>query len=676
MKNSDPILWPDSDLDMSLRQNMQKNFDDSINILQTQWYQADLDQRYVMGDQDIWGLLFPGVSSYRRKMFNFNLTNGAIQTVSGYQRRNRKTSTVIPILTEAQKTSDQLTKCLFHVLNKSGVYQTYSDCFDKGALTQGLGFLYTYIDKTEDVVSGDIKKRYIDMKQCLFDPFFRKHDMSDCRYWWMRTFFGREEAAVIYQEFSDEILALPRGTYRDDKFYYMPEVYQIQFPNLIAFDEYWYATSREATYLIDKETEECQEFTGDDEQLRDLMRQRDQSGTQFRKLIAIDKRRKPTVRRSIILNDRVMIDEANPYGIDKYPVVPCLGYFNPDTPYYAYKFRGIARDMRDAQYLFNRRKVADLDILESQQQGIKMKKGALITPDDSLNQGNGRVLVLDPAFNMQDVEKMNIDPPSPVMLQMEEMLKGVMSEISGVTPEMMGQDIDDKAGIISLIRQGATVTRLQTLFDQFDEFQRLDGDLTIEIIQKNWTYGKVKQVIGEEPTPEFDNKLFFKYGCKVAPGVLTESQKQLEAQQLIYLRKEMEIPVPTKRILDALVLQNKDELIKDIIQAEEAASKQAEERAKLEMQQLQVDNETKLSYAESQRSLANERTAKIQTDQAVAIEKIKRSKEEEMGAILNLVKAVKELQGIDITNLMGKVEILQALNPVTQQEEKTPMEGI
>ena len=66
-------------------------------------------------------------------------------------------------------------------------------------------------------------------------------------------------------------LSLPKGTYRDDKFYYMPEVYQIQFPNLIAFDEYWYLTNREAIFLVDKKTEECQEFQGTPEQLKEIM---------------------------------------------------------------------------------------------------------------------------------------------------------------------------------------------------------------------------------------------------------------------------------------------------------------------------------------------------------------------------------------------------------------------
>lgn len=673
LKNNDPLFWPDASTDLNIRQKMNKNHTDSINILQTQWYQADLDQRFVMGDQDIWGLIFPGVAAYRRKMFNFNITNGLIQTPSGYQRRNRKTTTVQPVLNQFQKTADQLTKCLFHAINKNGVYQKYSDCFEKGALTTGLGFLYTYIDRTEDVVSGDIKKRYVDMKSCLFDPYFRKHDLSDMRFWWTRQFFDREECAVLYPEFADEIMSLPSGTYRDDKFYYMPEVYQIQFPNLIAFDEYWYLTSREASYLVDKETEECQEWTGDEEQLRDVMRMKDPNdGLEMRKKLTVVKQAKPTVRRTIVLNDRVMVDEPNPLKIDRYPVTACLGYFNPDTPYYAYKFRGIARDCRDAQYCFNRFQVNGMDQVEAQQSGIKMEKGALVTPDDSLNQGNGRVLVTQPnMFHL--VEKLHVDPPSPVFLQMVATLKDYMYQIAGVTEEMMGQEIDDKAGIITMIRQTAAVTRLQTLFDQFDEFQRLDGDLTIEIIQKNWTFGKVRQVIGEDPTPEFENKLFFKYGCKVATGVLTETQQQLEAQQLMYI-KEMGGPIEWTDILPKLTLQNKDELLQKMQQREQAAQQQQQQMSQLQMQQLQIDNETKLSYARAQDGLAQERIAKIQLDKALNYERMQRSEEEKTAGLLNVVKALKEIQSMDLTNIESSLRILQGVEQATQEIQQPPQE--
>lgn len=665
MRNADPIFWPSGELDTSIRQSMEKNYADCINILQTQWYQSDLDQRFAMGDQDLWGLIFPGVATYRRKIFNFNLINSHLQMISGYQRRNRKSSICIPIQSPMQKTADQMTKCLFHVHNQSGAYQVYSDAFEQGGLTQGIGLVSIFKDMTNDPVSGDIRLRYVDFKSILIDPFFRRHDLSDCRFIWTRQFFDRKEAAVLYPQFADEILGLAKGTYRDDKFYYMPEVYQIQFPNLIAFDEYWYLASRDVEYLVDVETNETQEFLGDEEDLRVIM-------SQFKDRLKIVKATKPTVRRSIILNDRVLLDEPNPYKIDRYPYVPFLAYFTPDSPYYAYKFRGVVRDLRDAQYLFNRRKVADLDILEAQQQGIKVKKGALVTPDDSLNQGNGRILTIDDGFQMSDVEPMPIIPPAPTMIQMEEMLAEVMNRISGVNETMLGADINDKAGIISMLRNSAGITTLTRLFDQFDEAQKLCGEIIIEMIQKNWTYGKVKQVIGEEPTSEFDNKAFFKYGCKVVQGALTESQQQLQLQALIYFRETTGIDIPPAAIIKASTIQNKDELIKAIEQREQAAQQQQQAVAQMEMQRAQVDMATKLGYAKSQEALAAERLSKIDLDKAVNIERIERSNEERTGSVLNLLKAVKELQGIDLTHLQQALDIVNSLEG--RQGEKTSQE--
>ncbi len=658
MRNSDPIFWPSGNIHESLSRQRQKNYSDSINILQTQWYQADVDQRFAMGDQDIWGLIYPGVATYRRKIFNFNIINPIIQSITGHQRQTRKSTIVVPVHNGEQRTADQLTKCLYYVHNQSGAYQVYSDAFEQGALTQGIGFISIFKDTTHDPISGDIRLRYIDFKSVLVDPYFRRHDMSDARFFWTRQFFGRDECAALYPKFADQIHALPSGAYRDDKFYYMPEVYQIQFPNIVAFDEYWYLSTRECEYLIDRETGEVQEFTGDEEDARAILHE-------FGDRLKIITRPKPTVRRSIILNDKVLIDEADPNGIDRYPMVPTLGYFTPDTPYYSYKFRGVVRDARDAQYLFNRRKVADLDILESQQQGLKVKKGALVTPDDSLNTGNGRVLFIDPKFQMQDVEPMQIIPPSPVMIQMEEMLMQTVHRIIGVDPQAMGMDIDDKAGIITMMRQCATARNLQRLFDQFDETQRLCGDIICQMIQKNWTFGKIRQVIGEEPTAEFDNKAFFKYGAKVIQGVLTETQQQLELGQLLHLKEILgdQTPPPViQRIIDSMYISNKDELKQDIQKFQEQQSQQAQKMEELQMQQLQIDNQAKKSYSNSQDGLAQERVAKIQTDKAIAIDKLRKSEQEDTASMLNLVKILKELDGMDMDHMMKKVDMLHRIN--------------
>lgn len=657
MKNNDPIFWPTHDQELSLKQQRDRNYNDSITILQTQWTEADKDQRFTLADQDIWSVVFPGLMTGRRKMFNFNIINPIIQAISGHQRQTRKSSIVIPVISPMQKTADQLTKCLYHIHNKAGAYQVYSDAFEQGALTQGLGFLSIYQSLIDDPISGDIGIRYIDMKACYFDPYFRKHDMSDCRFFETRQFFSKDEAALFYPQFREEILSLPSGHYRDDKYYYMPEVYQLQFPNVIAFDEYWYLASREATYLVDTNSQEVQEFQGNakDERFRMFMN--------ANKQLKLIKKPKPTIRRAILINDRLIVDEPNPYKLDRYPIVPCLGYFTPDTPYYAYKFRGVTRDMRDAQYLFNMTKVGNLDIINSQQQGLKIKKGALVTPDDAFNQGHGRALFLDSNAQMTDVEPMPIVPPSPVMLQMEEMLMNIAYRIAGVDPSAMGIDVDDKAGIISMMRQAATARNLQRLFDQFDECQRLCGDIMVEMVQKLWTYGKVKQVIGEEPSPEFDNKLFFKYGCKVVQGMLTETQQQLELAQLLQLQQIRPDVVPIDEIIDCMQLQNKERLLEKIQRNEQAAQQQQQKMAELQMKQIEVDNATKLSYAEAERGLAKEREAKIVTDIAVAEDKLKRAHQEDTASMLNLIKALKELQSVDLDHIRKSLEIVKALAP-------------
>jgi len=652
------MFWPGSEKDGEIKRLMQSNYQDSITNLQTQWAQADYDERTWLGDPSMWGSLFPPNAALRKTMFNFNLTHSSVMMVTGHQRRNRKSTICIPVKSPVQKTADQFTKCLFHV-HSNGGYQVYSDAFERGSLVQGFGLVSIFPDFATDPVSPDIKMRFVDFKSVLIDPFFRNKDLSDCRYIWTRQYFDREEAKRLYPDHAEEIENTPwGGAPKDDKFYYMPENFGLQIKNLLAFDEYWYLSQREAIYAVDTMTNEVKEIFGDEEDIRVVMMQMGEK-------IKLIRKPKQTVRRAILINGRVFTDEERPYGIDRYSYVGFYGNFNPDTPYIGYKFKGMVRDMRDAQYLFNVRKVTDLDILSSQQQGLKVKKGALVTPDDALNAGNGRVLVINDkgGFTMDDVQPMQIIPPSPVMLQMEDMLKQVMREISGVNEELLGAAVDDKAGVLSMLRQGAGMTTLQKYFDQFDQSQKECGDIIIQMIQHFWSYGKIKSVIGEEPTPEFDDKAFFTYGAKVVQGVLTETQQQLELAQIFELQQRFGEIFPADEVVEAMTIQNKDRIIEKMQKAQEAQQQQQQQMAQLQMQQLQVDNETKLSYARSQDSLGRERIAKIQTDMAISEDKLKRAHTEDTAALLNVLKALKELDGMDLTQLEQKLNILNALQP-------------
>jgi hypothetical protein len=222
-----------------------------------------------------------------------------------------------------------------------------------------------------------------------------------------------------------------------------------------------------------------------------------------------------------------------------------------------------------------------------------------------------------------------------------------------------------------MMRQAATARNLQRLFDQADESQRLCGELEIEFIQNMWTYGKVRQVIGEEPTAEFDSKIFFKYGCKVVQAALTETQQQLELAQILHAQQLYPDLIPPDEVLECMTLQNKDRIVEKVMAKQKAMQEQQQKMEELQMQQIQIDNMTKVAYAHSQEGLAKERVAKIQTDGAVAQDKLRRAHQEDTASLLNVVKALKELKGMDLEHLMQQVEILQALSPAANPEKET-----
>src|SRR5690606_6386309 len=101
-----------------------------------------------------------------------------------------------------------------------------------------------------------------------------------------------------------------------------------------------------------------------------------------------------------------------------------------------------------------------------------------------------------------------------------------------------------KAGILSMLRQGAGLTTLQLLFDNLDRAQKLLGKIMIDLIQANFAPGKIAKILsGKEPAPQFYNKAFGRYDAVVEEGINTTTQKQMQFAQLLQLR-EVGVPIP------------------------------------------------------------------------------------------------------------------------------------
>lgn len=656
------------DNDHDILKMMDYTYSKYITINQSYWSEADTDSRFVAGDQTLWNDIYGNLPAFRRRQFNFNRIRRIVNMISGYQRQHRKSTTVTPVEGSDEKTADQFSKLMYHVDNTASVHDNISEAFE-GAVKTGMNLLSSWLDFRTDPVNGDIRVDNVSYNGYLIDPYFQKMDLSDCNSLWTRKYLSRSQLAGILPGRDDEIRQLRGWGNRDGKFQFLPESYSYAMQDLLIFDEFWYLDSRKQKMLIDTLTGECKEWKGQDEDLQDFLKF-------YPQVISLDQEI-PTVKLAIVVQGKVMYHGPNPLGIDRYPFVPVWGYYEPQIPYYPWRVQGVVRGLRDAQYLYNRRRVIELDILESQMtSGFIYKENSLVNPKDVFLQGQGKGLALKEGANIADV--VPIQPPQipPSMIQLSELLGQEIQQISGVNEELLGSAEDDKAGILSMLRQGAGLTTLQTIFDHLDRSQKMLGKLHLEIMQANWTPGKIKRILNEDPTEQFYNRAFGKYDCVVEEAPLTSTQKQLALQKALYLR-EIGIPITTEYLIKHSNLPDKEELIQSVVSQEQQQAQQQAQMAQLQMQNMQVDNETKLSYAESQRSLAAERMNKVSLDAALSAERLQQANEDRTGSILNLIKAIKELQGMDLDHLEKEISIVQQISGKTELEgRRTPQEAI
>lgn len=656
-----PVLGPQyyDERDKPILAKMESSYSQAISILQAFWSEADTDYRFIANDQSLWQDIYGNLPiNSTRKQFYFNRILRVKNMIGGYQRKNRKSTIVVPIENADDETADQFSKIMSWLNNTENVYDTISQSFD-GALITGMNLLQVWVDYRGDPISGDIKVDNCNYNSFLIDPFFKKHDLSDCNFVWKRNFLTKRDVIALLPDKEEEIIGLVGLDSRDGKFQFLPESYNYSVYNLLSYDEYYYKDFREAKMLVDTQTGESTEWKlDDDEALKKLLKIHPQ--------LTLIKQEIATVKLSIVVQGKVMYDGPQPAGIDCYPFVPTLCYYYPDLPYFPYRIQGIVRSLRDSQYLYNRRRTIELDILESQiNSGWKFKEDALVNPEHVFLEGQGRGLALKAEASMSDVEKIQPAQIPPSMIQLSELLGQEISQISGVNEELLGSATDEKAGILSMLRQGAGLTTLQMLFDQLDFTQKTLGKIILKIVQNNFVPGKVKRILGAEPTEQFYNKTFGRYDAAVEEGMNTTTQKQMQFAQLLQLR-ELGVPIPDTVLIEACTLQNKKQLIEAMQQQQQQAQQQQQRQMELEAKNMAAQEKLVNAQAAANEGLGLERLSRIEENHELAVErKAEAIKDRELG-LLHLVQAMKEIESVDLEQL----EKVIGLSRMVREEEQ------
>lgn len=662
---------PDSinDSFRAIKKKIDSDYSANQAIWQIYWTEATIDTRLEAGDTSLMAEVNTALPNNNRGSWYFNRVRPLCNMVSGYQRRNRKSTIVVPLENGDQETADQLTKIMLNIYKREGIYETISEAFHQGGCIAGMNLLHVYMDYQNDPVSGDLKVDNCAYNTFFIDPYFRKPDLSDCSFVWRRSYLTHTGAAALMPDRYDEIMSLPgnpTGMGRDGRFQYMPESYGQSQQNRLSYDEYYYRDYRKQKLLVDRVTGETFEITNQsDLDVKTFLNHYPQ--------VTVIEQNIPTVRMAIMIQDQVFYDGPNSLNIDVYPFVPVLGYYNPMMPYFYSRIQGICRSLRDPQILFNRRVILSADAAESVvNSGWIFKENAVIDVKHLFQTGQGRIIPLKEEAAMTDIQQ--ITPPAipQYFFQLQDTFSKEMNLVSGINEELMGSALDDKAGILSALRQGAGLTTLQPLFDRLDFSQNLLGELIMKVVQNNYTPGKIKNLLeGQEPAPLFYNKSFGKYHCMVEMGFNTESQKQMQFAQLLQL-KELGVPIPDASLIDAATLQDKDKMLQQMQQQQEQQQQMQQIQMQWQMEESQARTQLAQARTMADQGLGAERFSRIDENRALGVERRAKAVADDNMALLNFVKAMKEIENIDIGHLQQIISIQQMI----KQQEAVKEESI
>ena len=674
-------LFPENNIyfnekDIAVKQRIENFYNDVTMMNQEFQGEAALDVRFNAGDQTLWSELY-NVPLKTRQNFTCNRIKRNINLISGFQRRERRSLIASPVEGSDQEAADQTSKLLSSVFKTSRASSVISDAFE-GAIVSGINLLQLWVDYRNDPISGDIKLSNCGHSSFVIDPYFREKDLSDCNAIWKRSYLTKDACISLVPNKCKEIEQM--DTFKgDDKFSYMPENFTTS-KNLMAYDEFYYRDYKKQKQLVDPNTNEVIEWDGDDKALEKFLK--------FAPDIKVLEVMKPTVKLALLVNGKVLYDDVNPLGLDTYPFVPVFAYFHPDVSDFSLKIQGIVRGLRDVQYLYNRRKVIEFNLVESRSNiGYFVKQGALKDPDSILRPGDGRAIIINQGYELSDIMPIQpVDIPQS-FTQLSQMLADEIQQISGVNEELLGFADDDISGMRARLRQAQGVTTLQSLYDNLDSSMTLLGELIVKLIQKNYSPSKVKRIINEEPHSQFYTKMFNKFDIVISEGFDTINQRQNEFGQLLTLRKEG-IQIPDSVIIDAAPLQNKKNLTQAIESQNQETQQMEQQRLQADLQEQQATTNMINARAESDASLARRRDSEIKLDKFNMLFKSAEASRDEQKTNADVFKTLKELEQSDpnrIDELLELLNIIQEdremmaqnneINYLSQQEE-VPMQDI
>ncbi|MBU0476373.1 MAG: hypothetical protein KKF62_19660, partial [Bacteroidetes bacterium] len=366
--------------------------------------------------------------------------------------------------------------------------------------------------------------------------------------------------------------------------------------------------------------------------------------------------------------DVIMYDDDSPIPFDGFSIVSASG--DKDKSGKVLRHFGVTMPLIDPQKECNKRWSQTLNLLLQQGQGGYFAElGAPVDQDqwDATIKEPGETtwvnkgMIAGGGFKEKDLP---VFPNAP--MQVEEMSRAAMKQISGVNPDMLGlQGQRQEPGIVVKLRQQQGLTIIRRLFKSNKQMKRALYQRLISIIMKYMPEAQFKRILGENDRYVFRGNLIvdkkkgfiapirnlkdLKYNVNVVESASNMTKRMTELAIFMDMVSK-KFPVDPKTIVKKLDLSEneKTEWIEFITKGEQQAAKNAQTQMQMKMQEIQ----SKLGIEKGKLQL---QASKIKSETQADMAKIE---QEEKDDVRNFALKLEELDREDrkmILNLVEKI---------------------
>lgn len=636
-----------------MAEDLAKNFHEAYNQAsekwQPYWKEAKKDLEFKMGKQ--WSDADEAIlQAQSRDALVFNRIRRTLHVISGYERKNRLSLKVEPIAGDA-KTANILSGCVQWQMTYENGYLVSSKAFENGTCTTGLNFVEFYLDYSKDPLNGDIKFRRVAHNELLLDPFFKEQDLSDCQYILRRRWLTTDQAKQLIPEKAKSIEQLkPKG--RDNKFPEAPPAKDYTGRQRLKLDQFFRMESTKFKHVLNMLTGQLTRWEKTTKELDELLNSPvPQLGVNWGQITKVITRWTPQAKVAYLIEDKEMYDGLDPTGLEDYPFVAHIGYWEPEYESLKWKLQGVVRSLRDPQTESNKRRLKLLDILDSQLLGIKVKAGAVVDKEAPYRTGQGNVYwMTEDADVTGDMQPMQGPGLPPGLLESSKLMDADMDDMIGLSGEVTGMPDEGEAAqafVLAKLRQAAGLTVFQPLMDNKRDADKNSGQKLIRLVQIHYGPEKVQRITNQQPTKEFYDKNFGKYDCIPSEGALTDSQRQMRYGEAVAL-KTAGAPIPWSKIFEYSALEIGPEFT-------EIMQKQEQTQQQLQQQKIMAELMREKARAALDQAKAEAMQSKSGLDRVTAMEQIANMRDDQLYKLLELALKIEKEGGLGMSPSMPQL---------------------